>query len=89
MKASPSRRLDPPGQYCPQAYRTSIAVDWLLNYQDWLLYAMRYCHATTTSARLAVRAIGTALLLGDSQVHGVTEHTDMPEVYLAGALACE
>jgi hypothetical protein len=50
---------------------------------------MRYCHATTTSARLAVRAIGTAVLLGDSQVHGVTEHTDMPEVYLAGALACE
>jgi hypothetical protein len=46
-----------PAYDCPQAYRTSHAVDRLLNYQDRLRYAMRYYHATTASARLAVRAI--------------------------------
>lgn len=52
------RRADfTPAYDCPQAHRTSNAVDRLLNYQDRLLYAMRYCHATTSSARLAVRAI--------------------------------
>jgi hypothetical protein len=46
-----------PASDCPQAHRTSNAVDRLLNYQDRLLYAMRYCHTTTASARLAVRAM--------------------------------
>jgi hypothetical protein len=46
-----------PAYDCPQAHRTSHAVDRLLNYQDRLLYAMRYCHGTTDSARLAVRAM--------------------------------
>lgn len=46
-----------PAYDCPQAHRTSNAVDRLLNYQDRVLYAMRYCHATTASARLAVRAM--------------------------------
>ena len=41
----------------PQAHRTSTAVDRLLNSHERLLYAMRYCHATTASARLAVRAM--------------------------------
>lgn len=52
------RRADfTPAYDCPRAHRTSNAVDRLLNYQDRLLYAMRYCHATTASARLAVRAM--------------------------------
>jgi hypothetical protein len=53
------RRADfTPAYDCPQAHRTSNAVDRLLNYQDRLLYTMRYCHTTTASARLAVRAMG-------------------------------
>ena len=52
------RRADfTPAYDGPQAHRTSHAVDRLLNYQDRLLYAMRYCHATTARARLAVRAM--------------------------------
>jgi len=52
------RRADfTPAYDCPQAHRTSNAVDRLMNYQDRVLYAMRYCHATTASARLAVRAM--------------------------------
>jgi hypothetical protein len=52
------RRADfTPAYDCPQAHRTSHAVDRLLNYQDRLRYAMRSCHATTASARLAVRAM--------------------------------
>jgi len=52
------RRADfTPAYNWPQAHRTSNAVDRLLNYQDRVLYAMRYCHATTASARLAVRAM--------------------------------
>src|SRR5207248_6760008 len=43
---------------CPGAARTSNAVDRLLNLMDRHLYAMRYCHGTATSARLAVRALG-------------------------------
>lgn len=41
----------------PPAHRTSNAVDRLMNYQDRLLYAMNYFHATKASARLAVRAM--------------------------------
>jgi hypothetical protein len=52
------RRADfTPAYDWPPAHRTSNAVDRLLNYQDRLLYAMRYGHATTASARLAVRAM--------------------------------
>ena len=52
------RRADfTPAYDCPQAHRTSNAVDRLLNYHDRVLDAMRYCHATTASARLAVRAM--------------------------------
>jgi hypothetical protein len=52
------RRSDcTPAYACPQAHRTSNAVDRLMNSQDRLLYAMRYWHGTTDSARLAVRAM--------------------------------
>lgn len=40
-----------------QPYRTSNAVDRLINYQDRLLYAMRYFHGSLASARLALRAM--------------------------------
>jgi hypothetical protein len=52
------RRVDfPPAYACPQAHRTSHAVDRLLDDQDRLLDAMRSWHSTTDSARLAVRAM--------------------------------
>ena len=52
------RRADcTPASECPQAHRPSNAVDRLLNDHDRLLYAMRYWHGTTNSARLAVRAM--------------------------------
>lgn len=38
-------------------YRTSNAVDRLMNHQDRLLYAMRYFHGDLASARLSVRAM--------------------------------
>lgn len=38
-------------------YRTSNAVDRLMNHQDRLLYAMRYFHGDLASAKLAVRAM--------------------------------
>jgi hypothetical protein len=41
----------------PGSARTSNAVDRLMNYQDRLLYAMRYFHGTRASARLSVRAM--------------------------------
>lgn len=40
-------------------YRTSNAVDRLMNHQDRLLYAMRYFHGDEDSAKLAVRAMAT------------------------------
>ena len=52
------RRADcTPASACPQAHRPSQAVDRLINDQDRRLYAMRYGHGTTDSARLAVRAM--------------------------------
>lgn len=42
---------------CPNAYRTSATLDRLMDYQDRILYAARYCHGSTTSARLFVRAM--------------------------------
>lgn len=41
----------------PTAYRTSNALDRLMNYQDRILYAMQYLHGTKDSARLYVRAM--------------------------------
>ncbi|MGH8473578.1 MAG: hypothetical protein ACREVJ_14220, partial [Gammaproteobacteria bacterium] len=40
-----------------KAPRTSNAVDRLIDYQDRLLYAMRYFHGSAHSARLAVRSM--------------------------------
>lgn len=41
----------------PTAYRTSNALDRLMNYQDRVLYAMQYLHGSKLSARLNVRAM--------------------------------
>ena len=41
----------------PGAYRTSNALDRLMNYQDRLLYTMQYFHGTPESACLYVRAM--------------------------------
>jgi hypothetical protein len=41
----------------PSAYRTSNALDRLMNYQDRILYAMQYLHGNKASARLYVRAM--------------------------------
>jgi hypothetical protein len=41
----------------PTAYRTSNALDRLMNYQNRLLYAMQYLHGTKASARLYLRAM--------------------------------
>jgi len=52
------RRADcTPASDCPQAHRTSNAVDRLRNSQDRLLSARRSWHGTIDSARLAVRAM--------------------------------
>jgi transposase-like protein len=45
-----------PAYECPQAARTTNAVDRLHNQLDRVLDAMRYCHGQPASARLAVRA---------------------------------
>lgn len=45
-----------PAYDCPQAARTTNAVDRVHNHLDRALYAMRYCHGSQTSARGAVRA---------------------------------
>ena len=41
----------------PQAYRTSNALDRLMDYQDRLLYSMRYFHRNSDSAVLYLRAM--------------------------------
>jgi hypothetical protein len=41
----------------PQAYRTSNAVDRLMNYQDRILYSMQYFHGSTAAARAGLRAM--------------------------------
>ena len=70
------RRADfTPAYDCPQAHRTSNAVDRLINYQDRVLYAMRYYHATTASARLAVRAMA---LQWNFHPYGVRLRRDQP-----------
>jgi hypothetical protein len=45
-----------PAYECPQAARTTNAVDRLHDHLDRVLYAMRYCQGQRASARLAVRA---------------------------------
>jgi hypothetical protein len=45
-----------PAYDCPQAARTTNAVDRVHNQLDRVLYAMRYCHGQQASARLAMRA---------------------------------
>jgi hypothetical protein len=45
-----------PAYECPQAARTTNAVDRVHNQLDRTLYAMQYCHGHQQSARLAVRA---------------------------------
>jgi hypothetical protein len=45
-----------PAYDCPQAARTTNAVDRVHNHLDRALDAMRYCHGQQASARLAVRA---------------------------------
>jgi hypothetical protein len=45
-----------PAYDCPQAARTTNAVDRVHNQLDRSLYAMQYCHGHQPSARLAVRA---------------------------------
>jgi hypothetical protein len=70
------RRADcTPAYDCPQAHRTAKAVDRLRNSPDRLLYAMRYCHATTASARLAVRAMA---LQGHVHPYGARLRRDQP-----------
>ena len=70
------RRADvTPASECPQAHRTSNAVDRLLNSQDRLLYAMRYWHGTTDSARLAVRAMA---LQWNVHPYGIRLRHDQP-----------
>ena len=64
-----------PAYDCPSAHRTSNTVDRLLTSQDRLLYAMRYCHATTASARLAVRAMA---LQGNFHPYGARLRRDQP-----------
>ncbi len=41
----------------PAAARTTNGIDRLMDYQDRVLYAMRYLHGTRASGRLAVRAM--------------------------------
>jgi hypothetical protein len=45
-----------PAYDCPQAARTTNAVDRVHNHLARVLYAMRYCHGQQASARAAVRA---------------------------------
>lgn len=45
-----------PAYDCPQAARTTNAVDRVHNQLDRVLYTMRYCHGSQPSARRAVRA---------------------------------
>lgn len=45
-----------PAYDCPQAARTTNAVDRVHNHLDRVLYTMHYCHGQHASARLAVRA---------------------------------
>ena len=46
----------------PTAYRTSNALDRLMNYQDRLLYNMQYFQGTLDSTRLQLRAIARQLV---------------------------
>jgi hypothetical protein len=41
----------------PEAARTTNGIDRLMDYQDRVLYQMRYFHGTRNSARVAARAM--------------------------------
>ena len=70
------RRADcTPASACPQAHRTSNAVDRLRNYPDRWLYARRSWHGTIDSARLAVRAMA---LQGNVHPYGARRRRDQP-----------
>jgi hypothetical protein len=60
---------------CPEAARTTNAVDRLHNHLDRALYAMRYCHGHKASARLAVRAWA---LQGNFHPYGPRLRRDQP-----------
>jgi len=53
---SNAARFKPAYTY-PGAYRTSNALDRLMNYQDRVLYSMQYFHGSIDSASLTVRAM--------------------------------
>jgi hypothetical protein len=59
----------------PGAARTSNAVDRLMDYQDRVLYAMRYFHGTIESARLSVRAMA---LLWNFHPYGARTRSSHP-----------
>ena len=44
----------------PEAYRTSNQIDRLMDYQDRVLYSMKYFHGTSISANLYVRSMALA-----------------------------
>jgi hypothetical protein len=56
LKMTRLRAAFTPAYDCPQAARTTNAVDRVHNHLDRTLYAMQYCHGHQQSARLAVRA---------------------------------
>lgn len=64
-----------PAYDCPQAARTTNAVDRVHNHLDRVLYAMHYCHGQQASARLAVRAWA---LQRNFHPYGARLHHDEP-----------
>ena len=60
----------------PQAYRTSNALDRLMNHQDRYLYAMQYFHGTFESACLQMRAMA---LLWNFHPYGQRTRSGHPE----------
>jgi hypothetical protein len=75
LKRCRRRAAFTPASACPQAHRPANAVDRLLDCQDRRLYALRYWHGTTDSARLAVRAMALPWHL---HPYGVRLRRDQP-----------
>jgi hypothetical protein len=70
------RRADcTPASACPQAHRTSHAVDRLRNSHDRWLYARRSWHGPIDRARLAIRAMA---LQGNVHPYGARLRRDQP-----------
>lgn len=57
IKLCDKRQFFAPAYDFAQPYRTSNAVDRLMNHQDRLLYAMRYFHGSEASAQQSMRAM--------------------------------